>query len=217
MEAKLDSLERMVASWTQNQEENSARFAQQDARLAKLEQMVERLANLLGESSHEGNRREVPHENRERVKSKGEAPGVENAGDKWRKLDIPVFEGEDAYGWVNKLDRYFRLKGVTEEEKMQAVMVALEGEALSWFHWWEACNPRPAWGGFKSALIQRFQPATMRSPFESLLSLKQSHSINEFVSQFERHAGALKGLDEEHLMDVFLNGLRKEVSAELKL
>lgn len=57
----------------------------------------------------------------------------------------------------------------------------------------------------------------MRSPFESLLSLKQSHSINEFVSQFERYAGALKGLDEEHLMDVFLNGLRKEVSAELKL
>lgn len=57
----------------------------------------------------------------------------------------------------------------------------------------------------------------MRSPFESLLSLKQSHSINEFVSQFERHAGALKGLDEEHLMDVFLNGLREEVSAELKL
>lgn len=27
-------------------------------------------------------------------------------GNKWRKLEIPLFSGEDAYGWVNKIERY---------------------------------------------------------------------------------------------------------------
>jgi len=36
---------------------------------------------------------------------------------RWRKLDIPVFAGEEAYGWINRLECYFRLKEVSEDEK----------------------------------------------------------------------------------------------------
>lgn len=57
----------------------------------------------------------------------------------------------------------------------------------------------------------------MTSLFESLMSLKQTHTVNEFVSHFEWYARELKGLDEEHIMDVFLNGLKEEIVAELKL
>ncbi|KAF1869986.1 hypothetical protein Lal_00017565 [Lupinus albus] len=55
--------------------------------------------------------------------------------DRWRKLEIPIFLGEDAYGWVQKLERYFTLKAISEEEMMQATTVALEGKALSWYQW----------------------------------------------------------------------------------
>jgi len=57
--------------------------------------------------------------------------------ERWRKLEIPVFEGTDAYGWLNRVERYFELKGMIENEKVQAVMVAMEGKALAWYQWWE--------------------------------------------------------------------------------
>jgi len=89
--------------------------------------------------------------------------------------------------------------------------------ALSWFQWWEICNPNQSWVGFKNALIQRFQPVLMADPFELLLALKQQKSVSEFITQFERFAGVIKGLDEQHLMKIFSNGLQEEIRAELKL
>lgn len=102
MEAKLDSNEKRLTSWTQNQDGTVAQIAQQNPRLAKLEQMVERLATLLGEKVPENNNRETPHNDGMQVESvrgahggvqvesEGETHGGVNVGDKWRKLDIPV-------------------------------------------------------------------------------------------------------------------------------
>ena len=59
-----------------------------------------------------------------------------NRREKWRKLEIPIFAGEDLFGWTHRLERYFLLKDVIEDEKMQATVMALEGKDLSWYQWW---------------------------------------------------------------------------------
>ena len=48
---------------------------------------------------------------------------------------MPIFEGEDPMGWLTKTERYFRLQAVREEDKLEAVMIAMDGEALGWFQW----------------------------------------------------------------------------------
>jgi len=68
-----------------------------------------------------------------------------------------------------------------------------------------------------NALIQRFQPVLMGDPFEPLLALKQDNSVSEFITQFERFTGVIKGLNEQYLMKIFSNGLWEEIRAELKL
>ncbi|KAJ1383529.1 hypothetical protein SESBI_43289 [Sesbania bispinosa] len=80
------------------------------------------------------------------------------AEERWRKSEIPLFSGDVAYGWVNRVERYFNLKGVLEQERLQVVMVAMEGKALSWFRWWGLCVSNPSWEDFKAAVIRRFQP-----------------------------------------------------------
>ncbi|KAJ1437554.1 Retrotransposon gag domain [Sesbania bispinosa] len=200
MESRLETLEKVVDGWNRDREEQATRFELQDARLKKIKDMMERLTQFLdGESP-----------SRESVR-------LEPEGERWHKLEIPIFAGDNAYGWTNRLERYFHIKGVSEKERMSEVMVAMEGRALSWFRWWESCNPNPSWEGFKRAVIQRFQPTMMQNPFELLLALKQTHSVEEFVEKFEKYAGALKGVEQEYLMSVFLNGLRKEIAAEVKL
>ncbi|XP_020704066.2 uncharacterized protein LOC110115235 [Dendrobium catenatum] len=45
-----------------------------------------------------------------------------------RKLKMPIFEGEDAHGWIYKVERYFTVNGLTEEEKLAAAGLCLEGK-----------------------------------------------------------------------------------------
>jgi len=54
--------------------------------------------------------------------------------DRWRKLEIPIFEGEDVYGWTTRVERYFNLKGMSCEKKLQAVM-AIERNKVTWYQW----------------------------------------------------------------------------------
>ncbi|KAF1891370.1 hypothetical protein Lal_00017002 [Lupinus albus] len=137
--------------------------------------------------------------------------------DRWHKLEIPIFLGEDAYGWVQKLERYFTLKAISEKERMQATMVALEGKALNWYQWWECCNPSPTWESFKIAVVRRFQPSMIQNPFELLLSLKQEGSVEDYVEEFEKYAGALKAINHDFVRKIFLDGLKEEIRVEVML
>ncbi|XP_057444004.1 uncharacterized protein LOC130736175 [Lotus japonicus] len=205
-----------------------------EARFRTLEKIVENMVSKPeGINGGESHSEEIPQKTGEEKTVNGDDTSGENDvnggeirvprtepthTERWRKLDIPIFQGdEDAYSWIQKLERYFKLKGATEEEKIQAIMVALDGKALSWYQWWETCNTATTWDKFKEALLARFQIATASSPFAALLALKQDGTVEEFVEQFERFAGMLRGVDEEHYMDIFINGLKEEVSAEIKL
>ena len=137
--------------------------------------------------------------------------------ERWRKLEIPVFEGTDAYGWLNRVERYFDLKKMSDGEKLQAVMVAMEGKALAWYQWWEFSTQNPTWEDFRTAILRRFQPAMIQSPFELLLSLKQTGTVEEYQEQFELYAGPLKCTEPSYLKGMFLNGLKDVIRAELKL
>nr|KYP45086.1 Transposon Ty3-G Gag-Pol polyprotein [Cajanus cajan] len=96
--------------------------------------------------------------------------------EKFRKMELPIFEGEDAPGWIGRIERYFRLRNINELEKMEVVLVAMEGEALSWLQWWESCTENIAWEEFKEAILKRFQPTMVENSFEILLGLKQEGS-----------------------------------------
>lgn len=135
----------------------------------------------------------------------------------WRKLKVPVFYGDDASGWTNRVERYFELKEMNDNEKLQAVMIAMEGKALTWYKWWEFCVQNPTWEDFKSAVIQRFQPSMLQSPFELVLSLKQTGSVEEYRSSLSNMQALFNVLNPAYLKHIFLNGLKEVTRVELKL
>ena len=111
------------------------------------EQLVELIVtvwNLPCTNHGSGNRDHVERQNRD----------YRDRDAKWRKLEIPIFVREDAFGWTNKVERYFEIKGVEEEDRIHAAMVAMEGKALTWHQWREFCAKNPNWTDFKQAVIQ---------------------------------------------------------------
>ena len=51
-----------------------------------------------------------------------------------RRLEIPLHSGEDAFGWLLRVERYFKINGVPDADKLEMALVAMEGAALNWFH-----------------------------------------------------------------------------------
>ncbi|KAG5598550.1 hypothetical protein H5410_029920 [Solanum commersonii] len=58
----------------------------------------------------------------------------EKDGKKFRKLQLPVFEGDDPLGWIFRVERYFAVNEISEAERLQAEGVCLEEKALSWYY-----------------------------------------------------------------------------------
>ena len=132
-------------------------------------------------------------------------------------MEIPVFKGDDAYGWLVRVERYFRLNEVREHDKVDAVMIAMEDRALNWFQWWEDQTPLRSWEEFKEAVIRRFQPGILHNPLGPLLSLKQDSTVMEYREKFEMLVAPLRREERGMLDSIFLNGLKEELQAEMKL
>ncbi|KAF4356518.1 hypothetical protein G4B88_001066 [Cannabis sativa] len=52
-----------------------------------------------------------------------------------RKIELPVFFGDDPDEWTFGADRYFGLQQLNPAEQLEAAVLCLEGVALRWFRW----------------------------------------------------------------------------------
>ena len=50
-----------------------------------------------------------------------------------RKTYLPIFSGKDAYGWLVPVEHYFKVNGIEYYDKLELVLVAMEGDALTWY------------------------------------------------------------------------------------
>ena len=100
---------------------------------------------------------------------------------------------------------------------MAMVLLAMEGKALSWFHWWEDQTTFPPWGHFEEVVIKRFQPGLAKDPYGPILRIRQKGSVMEYIEEFEMISGPLRDIDREILKVMFLNGLKDELQADLKI
>ncbi|KAF7826714.1 Retrotransposable element Tf2 [Senna tora] len=168
--------------------------------------MTETLARIEGqkapeivlEGSHSvGNRaemREIPieegsGENRERRRPilEGEGNGDRELS-RVRRLEIPIFNGEDPIGWLFRVERYFIVR-----------------------------KPVQRWSDFKMELLRCFHQSQQGNGYEILMAHKQTSDVGEYRERFELLSAPLKEATEEMLIGFYQNGLKEEVRAELRM
>ena len=203
MEARVEALEQKLEA--------------QDRVLESISQQLSQLLNARREESPTGSDNGRRSQEWGSTRHGGEASHNPPRLDLGRKIELPVFCGEDAYGWLTHVERYFCIQGVDDDDKLEVVLVALEGEALVWFQWWEDQVPCPTWREFEEDLVKRFQPGVARNPMEPILSVRQTGSVHQYRKEFELVAGARRDLNAEVVMGIFLHGLKEEIRAELKV
>lgn len=139
-----------------------------------------------------------------------------NRGDLNRRVDIPSFDSSDASGWLVRMDRYFRISRIQVEEKLEYAVLALHGEALTWFEWWESQSTFPSWIRFKQDLLKRFEPGADANPLAPLLQVRQHGSVMEYRRDFEIAARAHRHLGGDTLLCMSHEGLKPSIKAEME-
>lgn len=135
---------------------------------------------------------------------------------RYKKLDMPIFEGTED-GWVLRMDRYFAFYKMTEVERMEAVVVAMEGDALRWFQWENKRRPIRVWAELKELVLQRFRSQSGGSLYEQWLATNQTTSVQEYQRRFIETTSPLEHISENILLGQFLNGLNEEIRVEVRL
>ncbi|KAF7810715.1 Retrovirus-related Pol polyprotein from transposon 17.6 [Senna tora] len=168
-----------------------------------------------GEGEKEKDSEEVNNKDKDKDKGREEVNDGDNR--KYRKLELPLFEGDDAVGWLFRVERYFSINRMKDEEKLEAVAVCLEGRALNWLQWIETRMEIRSWLKFKLELMRRFHQSQLGNGYEVLMALKQTGTVAEYREKFELFSAPLKDAPEDMLIGTFLNGLKEEIRAELRM
>ncbi|GJW47030.1 putative mitochondrial protein [Tanacetum coccineum] len=107
--------------------------------------------------------------------------------------------------------------GVEALEQLQVAELCLEGEALSWYCWSEGRSPFRSWEGLKRRLLNRFQQIQQGNLFEQFFTITQDGTARAYVALFEKLAGQLVGVSEQVLEATFINGLKPDLRASVRV
>lgn len=125
-----------------------------------------------------------------------------------RKVEMPIFEGTNAFGLITKVERFFQIGKYSDTEKLRIVSLSLDGDVLSWYNWQTNRVPFANWNEFKVKLLARFGQDGLGSPNQRLFALKQLGTVSEYVHDFEDLSSQVSNLDDENLECIFMNGLK---------
>ncbi|GJX32127.1 hypothetical protein Tco_0241982 [Tanacetum coccineum] len=115
------------------------------------------------------------------------------------KLKMPVFVGEEAYGWIYRVERYFEIQGLPQHEQLRAAALCMEGEALSW------------------RLLIRFQQSQEGNLYEQFLAITQEESARAYVALFEKLACQLVGILESVMEATFIKGIKPALRTAVRV
>ncbi|KAI0524824.1 hypothetical protein KFK09_004212 [Dendrobium nobile] len=136
---------------------------------------------------------------------------------KVRKLKMPIFEGEDGHGWIYKVERYFAVNGLTDDEKLTAAGLCLEGKALAWYQWRDRREPIRTWREFKDCLLERFRADGGGDFYEQFFALTQEGTVADYRDRFEYLASRLDHISESALEGNFMKGLKPEIRTAVRV
>ncbi|CAA7021556.1 unnamed protein product [Microthlaspi erraticum] len=130
-----------------------------------------------------------------------------------KRVELPVFSGEDAYGWIALAERFFRIGGYSEEDKLEVVSISLcgDGDVLSWFNSEMHRKPFLSWQDFTDRLIARFSREKLRDPSQRFFNVTQTGSVSEYIHMFEDLSTQASGLSDKQMEGIFMNGLTPDM------
>lgn len=138
------------------------------------------------------------------------------------KLSIPYYNGSRKTtdrAWVHKLDTYFQLNPMPEDEAIKYATIHLDGSAHEWWHHEMITlghDHIDSYAEFTERLIDRFDKKDPKLHFKELAQLKQLGSVDTYIAVFQRLSVLVIDILERRLIVLFVNELSDPLSGWIK-
>jgi hypothetical protein len=124
-----------------------------------------------------------------------------------------------ARAWVHKLDTYYKLNKMTEKEAISFATLHLEGEAQEW--WYHGLvtlghSRITSYREFTNRLMDRFDRKDPEIRFRDLAQLRQTYTVEAFITEFQQVAVAVTDISEPRLIMLFTEGLTEPLRGLVK-
>ncbi|XP_058740833.1 uncharacterized protein LOC131613154 [Vicia villosa] len=133
------------------------------------------------------------------------------------KVEFPRFNGKNVREWLYKCDQFFLLDETPAASQVRLASIHLDGLALQWHlnYMRQKFDVYPPWQQYVNDVTTRFGEA-YEDPLSSLLLIKHTCKIQEYIDQFEL-ALTQVNLIPEHSLSIFLAGLEHNTQMHVRM
>lgn len=114
-------------------------------------------------------------------------------------------------------EQFFSFYHMMEEEKLEAAVVSMRGDALFWYQWEVQQGDIHNWREFKNLLLRHFRPRNQGGLVEQWAAVRQRGSVAEYCKEFIEKLSCLGRVPVDISLGIFINGLRGDIRSELRL
>jgi hypothetical protein len=136
-------------------------------------------------------------------------------GPRLPRVEVNKFDGSDPTGWVTQMEHYFSLHGITDDlAKLRYGVLYLDLECWKWWQWRRKTRQGyVSWTQFVAELYECFDTDTHY--LGCLTKLKQSGTVEDFISSFEHLDFRMEGMSDAFFRECFISGLKDEIRAQV--
>ncbi|KAL0539505.1 hypothetical protein IC582_023720 [Cucumis melo] len=135
---------------------------------------------------------------------------------KYKKLEIPMFNGENPETWIYRAEHYFDINELMDEEKVKVAVVSFGPDEVNWFRWSNNRKKVKTWEDLKRRMFEHFKSPGEGSLGARLIRIKQDGSYSDYLKKFLEYSAPLPEMAESVLIDAFVTGLETNLQAEVK-
>lgn len=133
-----------------------------------------------------------------------------------KKVELPLFNGDDPAGWIATAEVYFQVQETSPEVKVRLAQVCMEGHTIHFFKSLLDENVELTWDQLKLELMERYGGIGEGDVFEQLVSLQQGGSVEEYIQDFERLISQVSRLPDDQYFGYFIHGLKEGIRGRVR-
>ncbi|KAA0065906.1 transposon Tf2-1 polyprotein isoform X1 [Cucumis melo var. makuwa] len=136
---------------------------------------------------------------------------------KFKKVEMPIFNGTDPDSWLFRADRYFKIHNLIESEKMPVAIISFDDPTLDWYRLQDERESFKSWDDLKQKMLTRFQTIRDGTLVGRFLTIKQETTVEEYRNRFDKYLAPVAFLQTVVLEETFMNGLSPWLKAEVEV
>lgn len=135
------------------------------------------------------------------------------------KLAFPIFDSKNPRIWKDKCENYFEILNTPDFMKLVITSMHMDGNSTRWLQVYKLKNGLGSWEQFIKVVEEKFGANEYRTALGELMELKQTASVEEYISAFEMQYQLTMlntGLGDMFFLRTFVKGLVPKLRTTLQ-